>query len=88
MIHWTKLKKAVEDAGGTWTNRDDAEVFLANAGIDVVDEPAPAVTTPAPKQAAFDRGQPYGEIIGDIGIPGARFLQGGHYFNNRGEQVG
>ena len=26
--HWKKLKSAVEDAGGTWTNRENAIMFL------------------------------------------------------------
>lgn len=37
----------------------------------------------------FDRKKPYGEICGDVpDAPGARFLQGGHYFNNAGDAVG
>ena len=80
-IHWTKLKKAVEDAGGTWTTREEAEAFLANAGVSVPDE---AVTL----AGTFDSTKDYSEVFGDIGVPGACFSQGGRYFNTKGEQVG
>jgi len=88
-IHWTKLKKAVEDAGGTWTNRDDAEVFLANRGIEVADEPAPVAAPAQIKRVALDRSLPYADVFGSVeNAPGARFMQGGTYFNTKGEQVG
>jgi len=49
---------------------------------------APAVEEPAPAPR-FDRRKPYGEISGDIPeSPGARFVQGGLYFNNAGDVVG
>lgn len=52
-------------------------------------DPAPAAEDPAPTGPRFDRRKPYGEICGDIPeAPGARFLQGGHYFNNAGDVVG
>ena len=84
MLHWTKLKKMVEEAGGTWSTREAAEEFLARSGVEIV-EPEPA-----PKRAAsFDRSAPYADVYGAIDTaPGARFMQGGVYFNVRGEQVG
>jgi len=33
-MHWTTLKKAVEEAGGTWTNKGDAIAFLLSASGD------------------------------------------------------
>lgn len=43
----------------------------------------------APQGPRFDRSRPYGEISGEIPeAPGARYLQGGHYFNNAGDAVG
>jgi hypothetical protein len=87
-IHWTKLKRAVEDAGGTWTNRDDAEVFLANAGIEVAEDPAPAPVA-QPVDVTFDRSKYYGTVVGsDPRFPGAAYSQGGHYFNAAGKKVG
>ncbi len=35
--------------------------------------------------ATLDRSQPYGEVIGLLGV---RYEQGGHYFNPRGAEVG
>jgi len=88
MIHWTKLKRAVEDAGGTWTNRDDAEVFLANAGIEVADEPAPAPIV-QPDAVEFDKRKPHGVVVGsDKRFPCAAYVQGGHYFDATGKKVG
>lgn len=79
MIHWTKLKKAVEEAGGTWTNREEAETFLAGQGLMPADEP----------DVVFDDSKPYGVIVGsDDRWPGARFSQGGHLFNAQGKKVG
>ena len=87
-IHWTKLKRAVEDAGGTWTNRDDAEVFLANAGIEVAEDPAPAPVAQS-VDVTFDRSKPHGKVVGsDQRFPGAAYSQGGHYFNAEGKKVG
>jgi hypothetical protein len=73
-IHWTKLKKMVEDAGGTWTTREEAEAFLASAGVVVADEP----------EVVFDPAKEYSEVFGGA----ARYCQGGHYFNTKGEKVG
>lgn len=84
MLHWTKLKKAVEEAGGTWTTREEAEAFLASVGQDVV------ATQIEPKASvAFDPSRPYSEVIGsDPRFPGAAYGQGGHYFNKQGKKVG
>ena len=80
MIHWTKIKKAVEDNGGTWTDREAGEAFLAGLGV-TVSEPEVAVT--------FDRSKPHGVIAGsDDRWPGAAYSQGGHIFNAQGKKVG
>lgn len=73
MIHWTKLKQAVESAGGTWTNREDAEVFLAGR---MPEEDVPV----------FDKSRPYFEVSGRT--DGAYYKQGDTYFNQQGKKVG
>lgn len=85
MIHWTKIKKAVEDNGGTWTDRAAGEAFLVINGI-VLEESEPAPATPA---VTFDASKPHGTFHGeDARYPGAKFSQGGHYFNAQGKKVG
>jgi len=74
-IHWTKLKRAVEDAGGTWTTREEAETFLASAGVVVADEP----------EVVFDPSKEHTEVFGG---GAARYGQGGHYFDTAGKKVG
>lgn len=79
-IHWTKLKKAVEEAGGAWTTREEAESFLDAIGK----MPAEEVS-----DAAFDPDAPYGQVSGEVdGAPGAYYCQGDAYFNKAGKKVG
>jgi hypothetical protein len=95
-LHWQVLKKMMEDAGMAWKDKADA---IEKLGGLVAKETAPAEPEPvepvAPKAKAeveaprFNSKQPYGEICGDIpDARGARFLQGGLYFNNAGVVVG
>ncbi len=77
MIHWTHIRKAVQDAGGTWTTREEGEAFLAGLNVVVAEE------------TLFDRNKPYGTVHGyDARFPDAAYLQGGAYFDKRGKKVG
>ena len=89
-IHWTHLKKRVEEMGGTWTNREDAEKFLAEVKVvGNVSAPVEPVKESRPSGARFDPDQPHGMVSGEIeGMPGARYFQAGRYFTATGKQVG
>ncbi len=86
-----KLDPMTEDttppAGDTGTA--GAESNPPTAGDPPKDEPNPDEAAPAATGPRLNRNAPYGEICGEIAdAPGARFLQGGLYFNNAGEVVG
>ena len=88
-MHWSALKKLVEEKGGKYEGKEQAIAFLTGS------EPAPdaqPVAAPAvAKNSAvfFDKSKPYGDVSGEIeGMPSARYFQGGHYFNPQGEKVG
>jgi len=78
-MHWTALKKLVEEKGGEWEDKAAAIAFLSNP-----------VTLPDNKNTVtFDKSKPYGEIFGVVeGMPGVRFRQNGCYFNVNGVKVG
>lgn len=79
MIHWTKVKKAVEEAGGVWTDREAGEAFLAGRSAMPADEP----------DVVFDKSKPYAEISGfDARFPRARYMQNRVYFDAQGKKVG
>jgi len=76
-LHWTKVKKAVEDAGGTWTTREEGEAFLSGAPV-MLD-----------LGSIFDPSKPHSKFIGhDDRFPGAVYGQGGSYFDKHGKRVG
>ena len=90
-LHWTALKKLVEERGGKYEGKDQAIAFLKTdpqpISPVVSAEQAPAIVSG--DTVVFDRSQPYGQVSGDIEeMPGARFFQNGHFFNVRGECVG
>lgn len=90
-LHWTALKKLVVEAGGVWTNKDDAIEYLTGLSIAIPESIAKPAEKPAgkPASATLDKSLPYGEVSGKIeNAPGARYTQGGVYFNGNGEQVG
>ncbi len=71
------------------TGAAGAESNPPTAGDPPKDDPTPDDAAPAAAGPTFKRNAPYGEICGEVAdAPGARFLQGGFYFNNAGEVVG
>lgn len=94
-LHWATLKKMVEDAGGTYEDKDTSIEFLLGK---VVDKPvdniptvkldAPALVSNKKSSIALDKSKPFGEIFGDVeGYPTARYSQGEHLFNSLGEKL-
>ena len=90
-LHWTALKKLVEDRGGKYEGKEQAIAFLSGDPMPL----APVVTAKeAPALVSgdvirFDKTKDYGHVTGDIEeMPGARYFQSGHFFNVHGEMVG
>lgn len=67
----------------------DTQPPAGNPKADGDTAPAPKAKPESPAVPHFNSKQPYGEISGSLPeAPGARFLQGGLYFNNAGDVVG
>ena len=76
-LHWTALKKLVEEKGGTYEDKAQAIAFLSSD------------TQPSAPVGTFDKSQPYGDVSGEIeDMPGARYFQNGHFYNGVGVMVG
>lgn len=98
-LHWATLKKMVEDAGGTYEDKETSIQFLIDANaVTTVDSPVeniPTVKLDAPVLVAnkkssitLDKSRPFGEIFGEVeGYPNARYTQGDHIFNSLGEKI-
>ena len=101
-MHWATLKKMVEDAGGTYENKEKSIQFLL--GDAPIEEPAvdapieesiPTVTieeavveTEKKSVITLDKSKAFGQIFGDVeGYPNAVYSQGEHLFNSRGEKI-
>ena len=101
-MHWATLKKMVEDAGGTYENKEKSIQFLL--GDAPIEEPAvdapieenlPIVTieeavmeTEKKSVITLDKSKAFGQIFGDVeGYPNAAYSQGEHLFNSRGEKI-
>lgn len=81
-MHWSQLKKAVEEAGGQYENKEQCIQFLIDAGAvtSKAEEKAqandgsgelPTLKIPdaeqvARKTALLDRSRPFGDISGEI----------------------
>jgi len=92
-MHWKKIKKLVEERGGVYTNVADGLVLLrelpAAEGVKVDLAEAAMSISVKEDDVVFDKSKPYGKVSGSIAdAPGARFVQGGHYFNGQGIKVG
>ena len=110
--HWSQLKKMVEEAGGTYENKEKSIQFMIDSGavtenIDSAEEIAiedpvivedlptlklpdadPVSKSKSKSTAPMDRSRPFGEIFGEIeGFPTARYSQGEHFFNSKGEKL-
>lgn len=84
-MHWSHLKKMLEEKGLTYESKEKAIADLSEAtGATPPDAP-----TSAAKAVAFDAKQPHGLISGEIeGAPSARFLQHGNFYTSEGVKVG
>ena len=85
-MHWKTLKSTVEANGGVYVNKEDAVKFMNELMGSTKSPETPDTKTAV---AELDKSKPYGEISGSVeGAPGARFIQGGVYFNSKGQKVG
>ncbi len=89
-LHWTALRKMVEDAGGRYEGKPQAIEFLTTGKpAEVSSDVAVQVVAHSSSGITLDRSRPFGHVSGDIEeAPNARYFQGGHYFNTQGEKVG
>lgn len=78
-----KLATADTAPADTPAGGDGADTVTGDAAPDVVE------AAKGEPSIAFDKRKPYGDVFGEIeNAPGARYFQGGKYFNGRGELVG
>ena len=81
-LHWTALKRLVEEKGGTYEDKAQAIAFLSS-------DTQPAAPVASNTNVTFDKSKPYGDVSGEIeDMPGARYFQNGHFFNGVGVMVG
>ena len=88
-MHWTQLKKLVEERGGEYTNKPDALIFLNQPAVGCNAPSVGSMNTATASDPVFDKSKPYGEICGSVdGAPCARYIQDGVFYNNNGVKVG
>lgn len=95
-LHWATLKKMVEDAGGTYEDKDTSIEFLLGKVVEKPVDSMPTVKLDSTvlvgsnkkSSLTLDKSKPFGEIFGDVeGFPTARYSQGEHLFNSHGEKL-
>lgn len=93
-MHWKHLKAELEARGLKFESKEQAVDALLKSDQDGNAPIAAAVPAVFTEKVAdgiqrFNPKAEHTQIFGEVeNAPGARFSQGGRYFNNAGEQVG
>lgn len=93
-MHWTVLRKKMEELGLEYKGKDEAVATLSGMAEIAPAESAAAGAVETPASVAkvkgmLDRGRAYGTITGEVAeCPTARHTQDGHLYDEQGKKVG
>jgi hypothetical protein len=81
-IHWSELKKMMEEKGRRYTGKEQAIAFLSGAEARI--ETIPVIPDLISASTRLDRSRPFGQVIGS---PTVYYTQDGYDFDSNEDKI-